>query len=305
MTDLLSHLSERHTTDFSIELRKQCHCESIGDESRWITSLLLRYLHTTEQYLHTDGRQGHHKRNSAWKWYTGSKHLFSSSSLRRTKLALRHSELVQPASITFRYILIAVSQKCFSERSTMSLFSRFNQRKNDTVLIQFGPLCNYQTNQTNADFGRIRLGKDFSVRSARYETASHVSSGVYVRIEPTLGDGQTSYVNLDVFYSPSNLWIGQILFTGKDPVVPSVVVVSYRRCYFVIVYRRGLFDSFQGTPLLFPLNSTTQAFNQNTLTIAQYGLKIPPTSHGGYSALTSTGKWLSAGVSSSSHRSIV
>jgi hypothetical protein len=39
------------------------------------------------------------------------------------------------------------------------LFCRYNQRKNDTVNIQFGPLCNYQTTQTNSNLGRIRVGK--------------------------------------------------------------------------------------------------------------------------------------------------
>lgn len=38
-------------------------------------------------------------------------------------------------------------------------FDRYNQRKNDTVNIQLGPLCNYQTTQTNASLGQIRIGK--------------------------------------------------------------------------------------------------------------------------------------------------
>ena len=54
--------------------------------------------------------------------------------------------------------------------------------------------------------------------------------GVYVKVEPRLGDGQTSYVNLDVYYSPSNLWLGQILFTGRDPgSSPNVVVSDFQR----------------------------------------------------------------------------
>lgn len=38
-------------------------------------------------------------------------------------------------------------------------FNRYNQRKNDTAYIQLGPLCNYQTVQTNNNLGRIRIGK--------------------------------------------------------------------------------------------------------------------------------------------------
>ncbi|CAF0916171.1 unnamed protein product [Rotaria sp. Silwood1] len=125
--------------------------------------------------------------------------------------------------------------------------SRYNQRKNDTVNIQFGPLCNYQTTQTNNNLGRIRVG-------------------VYVKIESLLGDGQSTYVSLDIYYAPSNLWIGQVLFTGYQPVSPPNVV---------------------GTPLMFPLNSTTQSFNRNSLTIVNYGLKIPVASVGTYSSLNS------------------
>jgi len=54
-------------------------------------------------------------------------------------------------------------------------------------------------------------------------------AGVYVRIEPALGNGGSTYVNVDVYYSPSTLWIGQILFTGTQPgSTPSVVVCEKR-----------------------------------------------------------------------------
>ncbi|CAF3632430.1 unnamed protein product [Rotaria sordida] len=125
--------------------------------------------------------------------------------------------------------------------------SRYNQRKNDTVYIQFGPLCNYQTTQNNVNLGQIRVG-------------------VYVKIESSLGDGQSTYVNLDVYYTSSNLWIGQIFFTGYQTVSPPNVI---------------------GTPLIFPLNSTTQLFNRNSLTIVNYGLKVPVASIGTYSSLNS------------------
>ncbi len=49
--------------------------------------------------------------------------------------------------------------------------------------------------------------------------------GVYVKIESALGNGQTTYVSLDVYYSPTNLWIGQILYTGNQlSSTPNVVV---------------------------------------------------------------------------------
>lgn len=49
--------------------------------------------------------------------------------------------------------------------------------------------------------------------------------GVYVKVESALGNGQTTYVNLDVYYSPLNVWVGQILFTGSQLVSsPNVVV---------------------------------------------------------------------------------
>ncbi|UJR30625.1 hypothetical protein I4U23_018150 [Adineta vaga] len=125
--------------------------------------------------------------------------------------------------------------------------SRYNQRKNDTAYIQFGPLCNYQTTQTDSNLGRIRVG-------------------VYVKVEAALGDGQSTYVSLDVYYTPSNLWIGQVLFSGSQLVSPPNVY---------------------GTPLMFALNSTTQSFTRNGLTIANYGLKIPSASYGMYSSLSS------------------
>ena len=37
--------------------------------------------------------------------------------------------------------------------------NRYNQRKNDTVYMQFGPLCNYQSSQTDNTLGQIRIGK--------------------------------------------------------------------------------------------------------------------------------------------------
>ncbi|CAF2512453.1 unnamed protein product [Rotaria sp. Silwood2] len=125
--------------------------------------------------------------------------------------------------------------------------SRYNQRKNDTVNIQFGPLCNYQTTQTDNSLGQIRVG-------------------VYVKIESSLGDGQSTHVSVDVYYTPSNLWIGQMPFTGYQAVSPPNVV---------------------GTPLIFPFNSTTQSFDRNSLTIVNYGLKIPVASVGTYSSLNS------------------
>jgi len=52
--------------------------------------------------------------------------------------------------------------------------------------------------------------------------------GVYVKIETALGNGQTTYVSLDVYYTPTNLWIGQILYTGNQPsTTPSVVVRNF------------------------------------------------------------------------------
>jgi len=47
---------------------------------------------------------------------------------------------------------------------------------------------------------------------------------------------------------------------------------------------------FKGTPLMFPLNSSTQSFNINSLTIVNYGLKIPGASFGSYSSLNSASK---------------
>jgi hypothetical protein len=41
---------------------------------------------------------------------------------------------------------------------------------------------------------------------------------------------------------------------------------------------------------MFPLNSSTQSFNRNSLTIVNYGLKIPSGSFGGYSSLNSASK---------------
>jgi len=41
---------------------------------------------------------------------------------------------------------------------------------------------------------------------------------------------------------------------------------------------------------MFPLNSSTQLFNINGLTVVNYGLKIPPASTGSYSSLTSASK---------------
>jgi hypothetical protein len=51
--------------------------------------------------------------------------------------------------------------------------------------------------------------------------------GVYVKIEQELGDGETTYVSLDVYYTPATVWIGQILFTGKQPTSTPSVVVRY------------------------------------------------------------------------------
>jgi len=50
-------------------------------------------------------------------------------------------------------------------------------------------------------------------------------TGVYVKIESALGAGQSTYVNLDVYYSPSSIWIGQILYTGTQPGSSPTVVV--------------------------------------------------------------------------------
>lgn len=44
---------------------------------------------------------------------------------------------------------------------------------------------------------------------------------------------------------------------------------------------------------MFPLNSSTQAFNINSLTIVNYGLKIPKGSYGSYTSLNSSSKNLS------------
>ncbi len=41
---------------------------------------------------------------------------------------------------------------------------------------------------------------------------------------------------------------------------------------------------------MFPLNSSTQLFNINGLTVVNYGLKIPPASTGSYSSLISASK---------------
>ncbi|CAF4036975.1 unnamed protein product [Adineta steineri] len=125
--------------------------------------------------------------------------------------------------------------------------SRYSQRKNDTAYVQLGPLCNYQSTQSDPNLGRIRVG-------------------IYVKIEAALGDGQSTYINLDVYYSPDNLWIGQVLFTGVQVVsVPNVL----------------------GTPLMYAINSSTQTFTRNGLTIVNFGLKIPPSSVGMYSSLNS------------------
>lgn len=51
------------------------------------------------------------------------------------------------------------------------------------------------------------------------------SLGVYVKVETALGDGQSTYVNLDVYYAPNNLWIGQIPYIGSQPgTTPNVAV---------------------------------------------------------------------------------
>ena len=49
--------------------------------------------------------------------------------------------------------------------------------------------------------------------------------GVYVKIETALGDGQSTYVSLDVYYAPTNIWVGQILFSGSQLVTPPNVIV--------------------------------------------------------------------------------
>ncbi len=41
---------------------------------------------------------------------------------------------------------------------------------------------------------------------------------------------------------------------------------------------------------MFALNSSTQSFNRNSLTVVNYGLKIPPASYGTYSSLNSASK---------------
>jgi hypothetical protein len=41
---------------------------------------------------------------------------------------------------------------------------------------------------------------------------------------------------------------------------------------------------------MFPLNSSTQSFNRNSLTVVNYGLKIPDASFGMYSSLNSASK---------------
>ncbi|CAF3743558.1 unnamed protein product [Rotaria socialis] len=126
--------------------------------------------------------------------------------------------------------------------------SRYSQQKNDTVDIELGPLCNYETVQTDDDLGRIRIG-------------------VYVKIETSLGNGQSTYVGLNLYYTPLNVWTGQILFTGNQTAsAPNVV----------------------GTPLFFPLSSTAQPFNINSLTVINYGLKVPVASYGTYSSLSSS-----------------
>jgi len=48
---------------------------------------------------------------------------------------------------------------------------------------------------------------------------------VYVKVELALGNGQGTYVSLDVYYAPTNIWVGQVYYTGVQVVTPPTVVV--------------------------------------------------------------------------------
>jgi len=48
---------------------------------------------------------------------------------------------------------------------------------------------------------------------------------VYVKVELALGNGQGTYVSLDVYYAPTNIWVGQVYYTGVQAVTPPTVVV--------------------------------------------------------------------------------
>lgn len=48
---------------------------------------------------------------------------------------------------------------------------------------------------------------------------------MYVKVELALGNGQGTYVSLDVNYAPTNIWVGQVYYTGVQVVTPPTVVV--------------------------------------------------------------------------------
>ncbi|CAF2076674.1 unnamed protein product [Rotaria magnacalcarata] len=188
--------------------------------------------------------------------YTKATGIYTPMSLRITTNETSIGSRIPAASICLVEILyVGQNLRCLipqfynqDQSSLITYSSRYSQRKNDTVDIQLGPLCNYASVQTDDNLGRIRIG-------------------VYVKIETSLGNGQSTYVGLDVDYASLNVWTGQIRFTANQTTSSPNVV---------------------GTPLFFPLSSTTQPFNINSLTVANYGLKIPVASYGTYSSLSSS-----------------
>ncbi len=84
-------------------------------------------------------------------------------------------------------------------------------------------MCNYQTTQTDPNLGRIRIGKKWKFSFRKYSIEDYI--GVYVKVELALGNGQGTYVSLDVYYAPTNIWVGQVYYTGVQVVTPPTVVV--------------------------------------------------------------------------------
>ena len=89
-----------------------------------------------------------------------------------------YPNVVQSTAVAVHNLFIPVCSLTIEFfREIRMLFSpsrRFNQRKNDTVNIQLGPLCNYQSVQANDDLGRIRLGKS----SILSQHERHLLSGI-------------------------------------------------------------------------------------------------------------------------------